>query len=273
MSLATDSARLAGRDLENDLQAFHLVRYAASVDGFLATAKNSGTHWLRFMASHAIARHLRLAPPETSSGPGSDAFIGHPKHTKVHAKAPRIGSSHNIPSRLITVAAETGMLDLPPTAVLVRDPREALASYYVKWAETYDLGTFAEFLRRPAPGRKKVDDVWWFVRFFNRWGALAQALPERVLVLRHEDLKADPGAGVRKLWAHWGVTLDDEAVAAAVAVSSKQAIAAKLDPTYGEAIVPAEAKRAAVVWTDEDRAYLSALMRGHLRHDFGYVAH
>jgi hypothetical protein len=272
MSLATDTARLAGRDLENDIQAFHLVRYAGYVDGFLATAKNSGTHWLRFMASHAIAHHLSLPSPETSSGPGSDAFIGHPKHARVHAAAPRIGSSHNIPSRLITAAAETGMLGLPPTVVLVRDPREALASYYVKWAEAYDLGSFSEFLRRPAPGRKKIDDVWWFVRFFNRWGALAEALPGRVLVLRHEDLRADPGEGVRRLWAHWGVALDDADVAAAVAVSSKAAIAAKLDPAYGEAIVPNEAKRA-VVWTDEDRAYLSALLRGHLRHDFGYGAH
>lgn len=272
MSLATDSMALAGRDLENDLQAFHLVRYAASVDGFLATAKNSGTHWLRFMASHAIAHRLGLNPPETSSGPGSDAFIGHPKHARVHPKAPRIGSSHNIPSRLITVAAEVGMLDLPPTVVLVRDPREALASYYVKWAETYDLGTFSDFLRRPAPGKKKIDDVWWFVRFFNRWGALAAALPDRVLVLKHEALKADPGAGVRRLWAHFGVRLDSDDVAAAVRVSSKAAVAAKLDPAYGETIVPSEAKRA-VVWSDEDRAFLSALLRGHLRHDFGYLGH
>lgn len=272
MGFATDRMRLAGRDIENDVQAFHLVRYASSVDGFLATAKNSGTHWLRFMASHAIAHRLGLPSPETSSGPGSDDFIGHPKHARVHPKAPRIGSSHNIPSRLITVAAEAGMLDLPPTVVLVRDPREALASYYVKWAETYDLGTFSDFLRRPAPGKKKIDDVWWFVRFFNRWGALAEALPDRVLVLKHEELKADPGAGVRRLWAHFGVRLDSDDVAAAVAVSSKAAVAAKLDPAYGETIVPSEAKRA-VVWTDEDRAHLSALLRGHLRHDFGYFAH
>lgn len=273
MSLATDSMALAGRDLENDVQAFHLLRYADAVDGFLATAKNSGTHWLRFMASHAIASHLDLAPPETSSGPGSDDFVGHPKHARVHASAPRIGSSHNIPSRLITVAAQGGMLDLPPTVVLVRDPREALASYYVKWAETYGLGTFSEFLRRPAPGKKKIDDAWWFIRFFNRWGALAAALPERVLVVRHEDLKADPGEGVRRLWAHWGVILSEADVAAAVAVSSKAAVAARLDPAYGETIVPSEEKRSKVVWTDEDRAYLSGLMRGHLRHDFGYMSH
>jgi hypothetical protein len=273
MGLATDSVALAGRDLENDLQAFHLVRYAGAVDGFLATAKNSGTHWLRFMASHAIAHRLKLPPPETSSGPRSDAFIGHPKHDRAHVRAPRIGSSHNIPSRLITVAAEAGMLVVPPTVVLVRDPREALASYYVKWADAYGLGTFSEFLRRPAPGRKKVDDVWWFVRFFNRWGALAAALPDRVLVLKHEELKADPGAGVRRLWAHWGVRLDSADVAAAVAVSTKQAVAAKLDAAYGEAIVPSEARRAAVVWSDEDRAYLSGLLRGHLRHGFGYLDH
>ncbi len=268
--MATDAQRLAGRDLENDLTSFHLVNYGGRVDGFLASAKNSGTHWLRFMASHAIADQLKLPPPSHSSGPGSDDFIGHPRHDRVHEAAPRIGSSHNIPSRLITAAAEAGMLHLPPTVVLVRDIRQALLSYYVKWQGTYALGTLSEFLRRPAPGKKKIDDVWWFIRFFNRWGALAAALPDEVLVVRHEDLKADPVAGIARIWNHWGVDLGPGALAAAEAVSAKSAVARSLDPGHGEAVVSDEAKRAAVTFSAEDHAFLDALLRDHLNHDFGY---
>ena len=150
--MATDATSLALRQLENDLQSFHLINYGGRVDGFLVTAKNSGTHWLRFMASHAIAHHLDLPPPAHSSGPGSDDFIGHPKHARVHPGAPRIGSSHHIPSRLIALAARGGLVSLPPTGVRVRDLRQALLSYYVKWRDAYGLGSLADYLRRPAPG-------------------------------------------------------------------------------------------------------------------------
>jgi hypothetical protein len=259
LSLATDARRLAGRDLENDLKAFHLLRYGGRVDGFLVTAKNSGTHWLRYMASHAIAHHLVLPPPAFSSGAGSDLFIGHPKHDRVHEGAPRIGSSHNIPSRLIAQAV----------SVLVRDPRQALASYYAKWRDDYDLGTFSDFLRRPAPGTKKVDDIWWFIRFFNRWGELNAALPGLVRVVRHEEVKVDPGQALRQIWGHWGVVLTDGDVAAAEAVSSRKAVRRAEDPERTERVV-SDLRRRDVVWTAEDEAFVAALFGQHLKYDFGY---
>jgi hypothetical protein len=268
-SLASESVKLALRDLDSDVSSHHLVRYAAKVDGYLVTAKNSGTHGLRFMLSVAIAHHLGLAPPERSSGPSSDAFIGHPKHGFRHAQAPRIGSSHNIPSRLLTLTGP-GAVTLPPTVVLVRDIREALLSYYVKWAQTYDLGSLPDFLRRPAPGKKKIDDLWWFIRFFNRWGEAAEHRPNAVLVVRHEDIRANPGAWVRRIWSHWGVTLSEGSIAAAVAVSSKDAVARNLDPAHGETIVPDKAKRNAVRLSAEDEAYLAEIFARHLHEDFGY---
>lgn len=268
--MATDVQRLSGRDLENDLTSFHLVKYGPRVDGFLATAKNSGTHWLRYMASHAIAHHLDLPPPAHSSGPDSDSFIGHPKHARVHAAAPRIGSSHNIPSRLIAPLARAGLVALPPTVVLVRDIRQALLSYYVKWADAYHLGSLPEFVRRPAPGVRRIDDAWWFIRFFNRWGEMAQALPRQVIIVRHEDLQADPGSEIRRIWAQWGVTLSDADVAAAVTVADREAVASTLDPTHAETIVPDAARRQAPVLSGADEAHLLDLFRRHLKHDFGY---
>jgi hypothetical protein len=268
--LASEALKLALRDLDSDLSSHHLMRYAGQVDGYLVTAKNSGTHGLRFMLSHAIAHHLDLPPPQTSSGPGSNGFIGHPKNGWAYPHIPKIGSSHNIPSRVMSLLGAADLMALPPTVVLVRDIREALASYYVKWAERYDLGSFSDYLRRPAPGLKKVDDVWWFIRFFNRWGEALAARPAEIAVVRQEDMKRDPAMIIRQVWAHWGVMLTNGDVAAGVEVSGRDAVAVTLDASYGETIVPERAKREAVVLSDEDQAYLAELFARHLKHDFGY---
>ncbi len=268
--LASDALKLALRDLDSDVSSHHLMRYAGKVDGFLVTAKNSGTHGLRFMLSHAIASRLDLPPPQTSSGPGSNDFIGHPKNGWAHEAAPRIGSSHNIPSRVMTLLGAAQLMDLPPTVVLVRDPREALASYYVKWADRYGLGSFSDYLRRPAPGLKKVDDVWWFIRFFNRWGEASATRPDQFLVVRYEDMKTEPAAVIRRVWRHWGVDLSTADVAAGVAVSGRDAVARRLDAAYGETIVPDRKARDTVAPSPDDRAYLAGVFARHLKHDFGY---
>lgn len=268
--LASEALRLALRDLDSDVSSHHLMRYAGRVDGYLVTAKNSGTHGLRFMLSHAIAHHLGLPPPETSSGPGSNGFIGHPKNGWAYPHTPKIGSSHNIPSRVMALLGTADLLALPPTVVLVRDIHEALASYYVKWADAYGLGSFSDYLRRPAPGLKKVDDVWWFIRFFNRWGEALAARPDDIIVVRQEAMKRDPAAVIRRVWSHWGVVLSDADVSAGVAASSREAVEVKLDAGYGEAIVPDRRKREAVVLSDDDRVYLAELFARHLKHDFGY---
>lgn len=270
VDLASETRKLARRDFDNDLSSHHLMRYAGRVDGYLVTAKNSGTHGLRFMLSHAIAHHLGLPPPPTSSGPDSNGFIGHPKNGWAWPDTPRIGSSHNIPSRVMSLVGARDLMQLPPTVVLVRDPREALASYYVKWAQRYELGSFSDYLRRPAPGLKKIDDVWWFIRFFNRWGEAMGARPADITVVRHEDMKRDPAGTIRRVWAHWGVALGEDDIAAGVAVASREAVARGLDPALGETIIPDARKRDAVVLSAADRAYLDAVFARHLRHDFSY---
>ncbi|MFN3523602.1 MAG: sulfotransferase domain-containing protein [Phenylobacterium sp.] len=262
--------RLAGRDLGNDLSNFHLLKYAGRVDGYFVTAKNSGTHWLRFMLSAAIAHRLNLPAPSRSSGRDSETFICHPKRPQVFSHAPRIGASHNIPSRLVAALARAGLVRLPPTVVLVRDIPEALVSYYVKWREPYGLGELSAFVRRPAPGAKKVEDVWWFVRFFNRWGGLARACKDQILVVRYEDVQNDPAGWVRRIWSHWGVELDAADAAAALDVSSREALAERLDPGYGEPIVPDRALRAAVRLSAADEAVLEEVFSSHLLFRLGY---
>lgn len=254
------------RELETNLNSFHILKYRM-VDGFFVSAKNSGTHWLRHMLSLALAHHLELPPPLYASGPESDAFIGHPKHPRRYAAAPRLASSHNVPSAAIAWLGARRLLALPPTVVLVRDIRQAMLSVYVKWAG--EIGTdLTAYVRRPAPGR--VADVHWFARFFNHWGDMADAFGRQVLVVRYEDVQAAPEYWLRRIGTHYGIAFDDADVAAAMTVHGREAVRRKLDPLHGEAVVSDDASRAAAALSFDDERYLAALLSARLRHDFGY---
>jgi hypothetical protein len=259
---------LLAADLRDDLSRFHLLHYGARVDGFLISGHNSGTHWLRFMLSAAIAHHLSLPPPTYSSGPESDAFIGNARHRRRFPQAPRIGSSHHMPSRLIALLGAANLIRLPPVVVLVRHIPDSLLSYFFKWRETKALGPLDSYLARQ-PQAQGVD-LWWFIRFFNRWGALRQVFPEKVMVVRYEDVEHDPQTWVRRIWAHWGVALDEADLEAAMAVSSRAVLQARLDPEYGEDVAPERAARQAVQFAEPDRALVEQRLAQHLRYGFGY---
>ncbi len=262
--------RLLSADVRDDLSRFHLLHYGRRVDGFLVSGHNSGTHWLRFMLSAAIAHRLDLPRPERSSGPDSDAFIGHARHKRRYANAPRIGSCHHMPSRLVALLGAMGLMKLPPVVVLVRNIPDALTSYFFKWREEKALGGLVDYVRREP--RPQGVDVWWFIRFFNRWALLRRTFPDRVMVVRYEDVQADPEAWVRRIWAHWGVDLDDADVSAAMAVSTREAVAANLDPAYGETIVPERQARSGTRLSFDEAAVVGGRLVEHLECDFGYAA-
>jgi hypothetical protein len=259
---------LLAADLRDDLSRFHLLHYADRVDGFLISGHNSGTHWLRFMLSTAIAHRLELPRPAYSSGPQSDLYIGHARHRRRFPQAPRIGSSHHMPSRLVALLGAVGLVKLPPVVLLVRRIPDSLLSYFFKWREAKGLGALDRYLAK-APTAQGVD-LWWFIRFFNRWGLLSRIFRERVMVVRYEDVQRDPETWVRRIWDHWGVTLDDEDLAAAMSVSSRDAVQAHLDPEYGEDITPDPQARVAVRYAEPEVALLEARLAQHLRFDFGY---
>ncbi|MBS0362992.1 MAG: sulfotransferase domain-containing protein [Proteobacteria bacterium] len=261
---------LLAADVRDDLSRFHLLHYGDRVDGFLISGHNSGTHWLRFMLSAAIAHHLDLPRPIYSSGPLSDVFIGHARHRRLFPHAPKIGSSHHMPSRLIGLLGAARFIRLPPIVLLVRHIPDSLLSYFFKWRDEKDLGDLQGYLSR-APRAQGVD-IWWFIRFFNRWGRLKQVFPRAILVVRYEDVQRDPATWVRRIWSHWGVDLDAADLRAAMAVSSRTAVQACLDPAYGEDIAPDRAARDACRYGDRDVAVLEQRLSHHLRHTFGYAA-
>jgi hypothetical protein len=259
---------LLAADLRDDLSRFHLLHYGRRMDGFLISGHNSGTHWLRFMLSSAIAHRLDLPRPAFSSGPHSDVYIGHARHRRKYPQAPRIGSSHHMPSRLIGVLGALGLVRLPPVVLLVRRLPDSLISYFFKWRQIKQLGPLDSYVARP-PSAEGVD-LWWFIRFFNRWGVLRQVFPHAVMVVRYEDVERDPETWVRRIWAHWRVDLDEADLAAAMAVSSREAVQAHIDPEYGEDIAPDREARLAVQYADRDVAVLEARLARYLRHAFDY---
>ena len=267
LSLRENIAWIA-RGLVRDISNFHLLHYR-HVDGFRITAKNSGTHWLKYMLSNAIAAELGLPPPRYASGQAANDFVGNPKRPPKYAEAPHIGSSHNLPSSLFRLRPLFRALQLPPVVVLVRDIEQAILSNYVKWRDENGL-TLADYVHVPAPGRKTVADVWWYVAFFNRWGRMAATFPDRILVVRYEDLHNDPRYWLTRILDHYGVKLSPEAIEAAVEASQRETMRRKLDPNAGELIIPADADRRKAGFSRSDHDRLTRVLADCLEFSFGY---
>jgi hypothetical protein len=259
---------LIWRGLLIDLSNFHLLQYR-SVSGFLVSGKNSGTHWLRFMLSHAMAQRYGLAPPVHSSGRSSEDFVGHPRWPRKYPELPFIASSHNLPSSMLSWGWVRWLFDLPPVVVLVRDPKEAMLSHYVKWHEVLSL-SLHDYICNQSTKRKQLADGWWYIDFFNRWGRMAKAAPDHVLVVRYEDLQNAPEYWLERISNHIGLGLDAAAIAAAMEVSSREAVRSTLDPAYGEAIVPDAGERSRIHLPVAEDAVLTGQFDGHLHYDFGY---
>jgi hypothetical protein len=259
---------LLWRALLIDLSNFHLIQYR-SVSGFLVSGKNSGTHWLRHMLSHAMAHRYGVPPPAHSSGRNSEVFVGHPRWPRRHPELPFISSSHNLPSSMLNWAWVRWLFDLPPVVVLVRDPKQAMLSHYVKWHEVLSL-SLRDYICKSSTKRKQLADGWWYIDFFNRWGRMAKTAPDHVMVVRYEELQDAPEYWLERISDHLGLGLDASAIGAAMEVSSREAVRSTLDPAYGEAIVPDAGERAAIRLSAEEDAVLTEQFGAHLQHDFGY---
>lgn len=254
--------------LRTNLSNFHTLSHRKSVDGFLASAKNSGTHWVKFMLSNAMAVHYGKPPPARTTGEAADDFIGPAKTPRRYPDLPNIGRTHTIPSALLNTPLARDLVPLKPTVVLVRDIRQAMLSNYVKWREAYGV-SLAEYVRGEPEGKRFIADVWWYVLFFNRWGDIA-AKGGRVLVTRYEDIQADPARELRRMAGHWNLPLGEPAIAAGAAASGRETMRALQDPEFQEVIIPKAEVREQVRFSDEDEAYLASVFRRYLRHDFGY---
>ena len=220
------------------------------------------------MLSHAIAEQYGVAPPTRSSGGESDRIIGNPRWPR-NRQVPWIGSSHTIPSIAFAWRWFNWLLPHPPVVVLVRDINAAMQSNYIKWRDRYG-GTISAYVRGDPNGRRYVADIWWYMHFFNRWGKLARAQGDNVLVVRYEELLTAPAQWLRRIASHYNITLEEPAITAALQHVDRDAIRERLDPGDEAIVVPSSGIAAALSFVPEDIAFIRVAMQRHLRWDFGY---
>jgi hypothetical protein len=237
--------------------------------GFLITGQHSGTHWIKWMLSHALAHRHGVQPPKFFNNSSSNELIGHPRHPRQHPHLPRIASSHSIPPYALNWSWLRGLRSPPPYAVVVRDVRDVLISNYEKWRHDYGV-PFSRYVEGDPRGKAYVCDAWWYVRFLNQWGAIAQRHPEQTLVLRYEDFRKDPLTNLRALARHFRLDLSDDDLRAGIAVGSKDVMTRHQDPAIEEKPVRPDGA-GDTRFSAADLASLGAILERHLKHDFGYA--
>jgi hypothetical protein len=244
-----------------------IMKYT-NFDGFLVTGQHSGTHWIKWMLSHAIAHHYNVPIPKYFNNNSSNELIGHPKHPRLYPALPRIASAHSIAPYALQWRWVRRLRPLPPYVIVIRDVRDLLVSNYEKWRVTYDV-PFSTYIAGDPRGRSYKCDIWWYVRFANRWGDVAERHPRETLVLRYEDFRNDPMQGLRRLCRHFRLALTDDDLAAGIAVGSKDIMARHQDPDIDEKPIRQDGQGTAS-FSPTDLATISRILRRHLRHDFGY---
>jgi len=245
-----------------------LLKYT-NFDGFLITGQHSGTHWIKWMLSHAIAHRYGVSPPRYINNESSNELIGHPKHPRPYPALPRIASSHSIPPYALQWRSVRRTRKPPPFAVVVRDVRDILISNYEKWRATYNV-PFSHYVAGDPLGKAYSCDVWWYVRFANRWGDIAEGYPNETLVLRYEDFLKEPKDGLRRICNHFQLDLTNPDIDAGMAVGSKEIMLRHQDPDVDERPVRPDGQ-GNTRFSECDLAVLGRILRRHLRHDFGYA--
>ncbi len=256
------------RILQADLGNFYLLQHRRE-SGFVITAKNSGSHWLKCMLNHAFSAEFGVPPPRFVTGPSADYLVGRGGMKRPFPDLPHIATSHTIPSVFFAWRHAFRIVPPRPVVVMVRDIESAICSNFLKWHWRYG-GTLADYVRGDPTGRRHVADAWWYIHFFNRWGDVARAHPRRVLVVRYEALVAEPARWLMAVAAHLGIPLGAEALEAGLAFVDREKMRASQDREHGEVVIPEAERRASVHLSREDRAVLHAMLKSLLRHDFGY---
>lgn len=207
---------------------FSVLRHGA-FDGFLVTSKNSGTHWTKYMLAVALADTYGVERPKYFSENAVRPYIGWPKDAPTFDALPRLAFSHTIPHRLADWGWARGAAGLPPYALCVRHPMAILSSHHAKWE--YDIQVdWLEYLRGDPSGTNYRCDLYWLARFWNRWGEVEARHPESILRVHYEETQKDPRAILEAIAKHWRIELTPQAIDAALAEGTKDAMAKKVDP-------------------------------------------
>ncbi|MEX1251295.1 MAG: sulfotransferase family protein [Hyphomonas sp.] len=258
----------AARVWNDNWMNFSVLRHGA-FDGFLVTSKNSGTHWVKYMLAVALADTYAIARPEYFSEDAVRPYIGWPKDEVVFPQLPRLAFSHTIPHRLADWGVARRLARLPPYALCVRHPMSILASHHAKWE--YDIQVdWLEYLRGDPDGKRYRCDLYWLARFWNRWGDVEKAYPPSILRVQYEAARADPRGTLVAIAHHWGINFRSEALDAAVAAGTKEAMALKVDPKAEPNVLQNRQQSLPELFSGEALDIYAGRVRELFRFDLGY---
>ena len=247
-------------------------------DAHIATAKNSGTHWIKHMLGHIVVQMFDgVEPPKTIA---DDSIIGHPKNPPVYDHIPQIALTHSHPHYTMRMPALYDVLKIPACAFVVRNPKDLLVSLFEKHKGEFLDKTFgakdvsfSQYLRADMTRKYDLETLWGVIRFFNGWGAVEKNAGPKVLRIRYEDLQADTPAHMRKLCDHIGLEkATDSMIESAIEKSSKKEMRKHLDPnrTQADKVVNLEKRQPEEWYSPEDKAFFEEMCARYLKYDFGY---
>lgn len=258
----------AARVWKDNWTNFSVLRHGA-FDGFLVTSKNSGTHWVKYMFAVALADTHGIPRPAYFSEQAVRPYIGWPKDPPAFPQLPRLAFSHSIPHALAGWGWARRLAGLPPYVLCVRHPMAILASHYAKWEREIEA-SWPDYLRGDPDGRRYRCDIYWLARFWNRWGEIGARFPDAVLRVHYERALEDPRGTLAAMAEHWGIVLSREAIAAAVAEGTKEAMAQKVDPEAEPNVLQNREESLQVQFAGEAMDLYARQVRRLFRHDLGY---
>lgn len=259
--------------ITRDLTNLSLVRHRKS-DGHIISMHQSGTHWLRNMLSLAMAKAYNLPAPEYIQ---DNDFICAPQDASKYPQIPRIVSSHQIPTPLITNRLALSLIRLPDYVLLMRDPRVIAASHYRRFESRYNI-PFSEYLRanvallRQNSKKRKFDkDIWWDIRFQNSWGRMLELRPGHIHFVRYEELRRDTARHLRAIMQFLHMpNIDDATLAWCIEQCSKESMAQKESPDIAHKVVRQDDDNPLAIYSEDDKRYFLETYRKYCKADFGY---
>lgn len=240
--------------------------FRRNYDGHIVSMHQAGTHWVRNLVTHVIAREFGLPIPDNIR---SNAVVGGPNRIPSHC-GPKIVQSHKIPGSIFCLPIWRSFLKFPKYIVLIRDPRISTASHYKKHGKASPK-SFSEFLRNKGGDHHFMKDIWDDIRFLNTWTPLAKTWSSHVRIVRYEDLRANPADTLNVITDFLEIPVKQaDTLVWSIEQCSKESMSNREDTSRRFKVVRPDEASPLSIYSAADKAYFLDIYRRHLKTDIPY---
>jgi len=204
-------------EAERRLRGREQMQRLLAADAVIVSFGKSGRTWLRVMISHFLRVRYNL--------PGR-ALLSFANFHHMNRNVPRIFFTHD--NYIKDYTGEPGskrpFYD-KPVILMARDPRDVAVSQFFQWKYRLKPGKVALNGYPPRDGETTLFEfvtggngggsLQAVVDYLNVWAAEAPRIP-RFMLLRYEDLRADPAGWLQRVLAFMEIEPDTTAADAAV---------------------------------------------------------